>query len=123
MTALIEKPWVKYPLMGVLVGYGTYGLMKPAKSAKIVGAVLAVVVPIGVYFGSKAFSKWEPSSSSTPFLNETLVPIAAPKMPSSLPEGFDPVKASFFKGQTTGKLYASTEISQGDYTTAQWWVR
>jgi hypothetical protein len=121
--AFADNPWFKYPALAVLGGASAYVLVKPSARAPVAAVVGALAAPLVVFFGSRWFSKWEPASSCTPFLNETLVPISAPKMPSSLPEGFDPVKASFFKGQTTGKLYASTEISQGGYTTAQWWVR
>jgi len=118
MTRIADNPWFKYPVLGVLSAASAYVLLRPRASAPVVAGLAALVIPIGVYYGAKAFAKWEPYQGTVPFLNEVLEPIAAPKMPPSLPKGFDPVKAKFFKGQSTGKLYASIDKSGGNFTVA-----
>lgn len=120
--AFADSPWFKYPALAVLGGASAYVLVKPSSRAPMAAAVGALAAPLVVFFGSRWFSRWTETTGTPPFMNENLVPIAAPKMPSSLPEGFDPVKAKFFKGASTGRLYASVDKPQGNYTVAQWWV-
>lgn len=86
----------------------------------LAGAVLA---PLVTYVGAYFFQSWTPVTGMPPNVIEPLISIDnAPKTGGKIPEGLDLVKAKFYRGEKTYKLYAAMVRDQGAFTTNEWWV-
>lgn len=124
--AFANNPYFKYSALTVLGALSGFMLTKNSATplrAKVNTVIGAVAAPLAVYAGSYFFRAWTPITGAPPTMSEDLIPVDnAPKVRGKIPEGLDLVKAKFFKGEKTYKIFAAMEVDQGAFKTNTWWV-
>jgi hypothetical protein len=124
--AFTNDPWFKYGALAALGGASGFMLTKNSatKTQWIINMLAgATLAPLAAYGGAYLFREWTPITGTPPTMLENLIPLDnAPKVRGKIPEGLDPVKAKFYRGEKTFKTFAAMEVDQGAFKTSTWWV-